>query len=858
MPYRAAFIATHIFSPAPSAKVTGTATSAGAGSLSDTGKNFVALGVQPGDVLRVTSGARKHAAVVIRSVTSITVVFYSEAAEPLAAGDEYRIEAPRQGEDLSADVLGWQLEDTLDQRARLLRLTLSNPDGKWTGRLHPHDPIEAWVDDDDPLTPSPSFPSGPSDTSADDDRCFVGRLGRDERDVQAQGHRLILTFYNYAADLLLAEADVVFRKCNLVKSPSPAPAGTYVADELLALLNGAPGSWPGTDTGDEARDGKLGRMRDRATGRPTFALAVTQAGLLGQSGVDVAFVREPFFDAFARLASLCSDANAGPFNGEPCRLLVDDLTYHPRRQDRAGSGEDDPRPPAGANPGAGNPTIRIQTPTELAEAAAWSVVEGDNLLGAAPLEESERTRNAARLLGTRADEVPIVIEAARAGSSEDAFGQLLLGQDRYGRLEGSAQVPQVADTVSAQAAADAGMVRSAAAKARRVLQRPLVVEVGRSAAGLLLTPSVPSAGLQGLAQGIVTARHSVEAAGMVTTLDLTNPRPGWDRLLAPLQKSVGRVVKEDAWQAWRLLIADVAAGNPGTVTVKQVNPAAYGDAAAERTLFTITAPSTTTYPTSTGTGYSLIGFRWLDGLLLLVWTDGDVVAPRILFQLRHAKDGAPWLPSLGNGDGIYSTMQSGGARITAEVGPFHSDVDFFSIQEDQGAGLDPAALTVWVLGSSKAQFFVLDRDALACVRKDTALSLPVPTFLTAYPTMLRGFVRMDDAGKTTLNAAFAETFAGKTTWGSIDLGNASAGWTKQTEQDAGKRVYALTATRDDRGLASYVKGDFNSPFGNQRLFMSVRWGEKPWQREVGQGVRAASDGLTRAEVIPLTRFVLGG
>lgn len=863
---------THVFSQGLATKTTGGAgTIAADGStLTDATKNFVALGVAVGDVVRLTTTSVKGQAAVVKTVAATVFTFYV----PFATGGvvvAYRVEAPRQVSDVSADVLRLEQRDYLSDLVGSVTFELANTGQKYEGMFEPRDPVEVWIDDGDAATAAPSMPTSVSDTDDDTEnsRCFVGRIDRIERDKTEQGEVLRVHARDYGADALDTPIDAVFINCPMLKvSAGGIDVFPNVAEALLQLYNGT-GSGDLVDGEDDLRAGKCGVMRDRATGRPTFALSTSSAfaGTTTNPTGDLAFATESLFDCFAKVAGICTQVTAGMFVGEPLKFFVDGYTYHPRRQDQTGAGQSDPRPPTGANPGAGNPTVVIKTAAEVQGAALpFSINEGTNVVALSPLTDSERTRNTITLLGTRNDDAPVVIRRRESASSEDAHGQAVLGRDRYGELGNVAQSRGFFDVTAADAAAKAALIRTRAAKERRTITRLMAVVPGRALSGAVVTAVAPTADLN-QSVGIAGVRHEWDARGLTSEFDLTFIRPGWDRLLSPIEKSVREKIREDVWRAWYVCIMDVDASF--VLAFKRVATHEFGDTTKETTLFTVANPPQGTYPTEFGDPWVPAGFRFYNGLIFILWTDpgtaqGSASDNHILFQVVNAYDGS----AAAGGDGIYQFMDDGVTEITSSSGSDSGHPVDIWVDAHVNPQTDPTLVSqfsVWRGSPGNVQRYRLRRDFRRVLAKDTIVGLPA--FAANDGRFGRFFLMSRDDGHIVWHG-IARDATDTPRWAVYDISQSAGGYEFQEDVEAAKIGHALTS---DRGsLAAYVIGAEASPFTPMFLKLTARWGELGWERSLGTGAARALSVRTlpfpaggvsrvvgRVELVPYARHWFG-
>lgn len=868
MPADLKLFLTHIFSRGLTTKTTGGAGTIAANgtTLTDATKNFVALGVAAGDVVRLTSPATVDGqAAVVKTVAATVLSFYV----PFASGGlsaAYRVEAPRQVSDVSDDVLRLEQRDYLSDLVGSVSFELSNSGQQYEGVFAPRDPVELWIDDGDAATPPPSMPTSVSDTDDDTEnsRCFIGRIDRIERDKTEQGEILRVFARDYAADLLDTPVDAVFINCPMLRvSALGEILLPNVVESLQKMFNGSDAAAL-VDQEDDFKAGVCGVMRDRATGRPTLALDTSSAvaGTTTNPQGDVAFATESFFDAFARVAGICTQLTAGTFVGEPLRFFVDGYTYHPRRQDRTGVGQDDPRPAAGANPGAGNPTVVIKTPAEVQGAALpFSITEGTNAVAVSPLMDSERTRNTVTLLGTKNDDAPVVVRSKQSASFRDAHGQLVLGRDRYGALGNVAQARGLFDVEAAEAAASAALIRTRAAKERRTITRVMSVVPGRRLSGALVTVVAPTAGLN-QSVGIAGARHQWDARGLTTEFDLTFIRPGWDRLLSPIEKSVREVIREDVWRAWAVYIMDV--DTSFVLTFKRVAAHEYGDATKETTLFTVANPPQGTYPTSAADPWVPMGFRFYDGLIFILWIDpgtaqGSADNNHILFQIVNAYDGS----SAVGGDGIYKFMDDGVTEITATSGAA-LPVDIW-VEAHVNAQTDPvqvAQFAVWIGGVGTVRRYFLRRDFRRVLLRNSVVTLP--TFASQSLRFGRFFLMQRDDGHIVWHG-IARDAADDPRWSVYDISEDAGGFEFQEDLEAAKIGHSITSDRDSLGV--YVLGADAPPYTPMFLKFTKRWGELGWERTLGTGAARTlsvrtipfsgggqSHVVGRVDLVPYTRL----
>lgn len=894
---------THIFSNAPTAKTTGTITgiaSPGVG-IFDTNKDFVALGVVVGDVFRYTGGNHKQQAAVIKTVAATALTFYTALAgrpdlsEPDAAvGTAYRIEAARQATDVTNDVMSADVKDYMSELTSQVIIELANTNHKYEGLFAARDPVEVWIDDGDAASAAPTMPSSTTDTATtvENSRAFVGRIDRIERDTTEQGEILRLACRDYAGDLLDLSIDAVFIRHALIGS-----AGESVAERLQALLNGIKAQIPSEDD-IEWRAGRLGRMRDRATGRPSFALAVSSVNVGIPTG-DVAFVSESVFNAYARLAGACEDQTVGMFKGEPCKLWVDSWTYHPRRQDRVGAGEDDPRAEPGANTsGSGNPTINIKTPTDAkGSAVGWNISEGTNVIALRPQQDTERTRNTILALGKRSDGVPIALTTKQSGSFEDAHKQPVLGRDRYGELGGTSRPSGFYDNAAADAAAKAALIRTRSAKERRTIPRTLILEPGRRLSGAVVSVQAVSAGLSVATDlGIAGVRHLWRAAGLVSEFDVTHIRPGWDRLLAPLQTSVRETIREDVWDGWWLYVADYNTGS-GNVEVFRVPAHEWGSSpSTEVKLFTVTRPSKATYATNNDDEWRFAGFSFHAGLLCLLWYDphdtaGEEAAAitdrRILFQIVNAYDGSAWQGGAAGSalDGVYAFAADGVARIT-----------FQGLADQAGAsGAARIPSGVWFHGHTDVtdnlavppifDFLVGNREGVYVRYRLRRFGIAAPalrqfdksgrwrTVMTNIDTANAGpgrfFLEERDDGHRVVHTSYVSSAApaAKEAWATADLDSAqepAVGAVADITPEKGEltntaQAATIKAMTSDRfnGIAAYVRGTLGTSADNV-LKADARWGDLAAERPLGSSTRTFDSNALAprddVDLVPLARF----
>lgn len=869
------FFLTHVFSAGPAKRDNGTVftndTNTNGTFVEDLGRDFVALGVLVGDVVRFTApDSLKGQAGVVQSVSNgnQALSFYvavqgdsDSITGNVPVGANFQVEAPRQGEDLSGSVLRLEMKDGLADLASECIVELANGAGAFEGKFSARDPVEVWLEDDDADSAAVTMPSSVTDTTAaaQASRCFVGRVDRIERLKDERGEVMRLVCRDYTADLLDTPADAVFINEQML----PVAGGRSVFGDLRGLFNGTKAQSP-SERDDEVKAGKCGDMRDRATGRPTFAGASSAlaSGIRNPKG-DVALATESFFDGYAKLAGICSDPTAGMFLGEPCKFWVDSFTYHPRRQNATGVGQDVPRPPpgdatlgpGGAGTGPGNPTINVKTPTDAKGAAlSWALTEGTNLVRLEPMQDTERTRNTVTLQGTRSDELPVVMLRRQRRSLLDAHGQPVLGRDRYGEMGNVSRASGFFDATAADAAATSALIRTRAAKERRTLTRVGVVEPGRRLSGAVVTVNAQTtAGFTG-SLGIAAARHTWEPTGFLTSFDLTHIRPGWDRLLAPIEKRVRDVIQEDVWKAWQVYVADVA-GNQD-VTFKRVAAHAFGTSSEETSLFTVTKPSTATYPVTPASGndWQFVSFRFLDGLLLILWAEGPNVANpwRILVQVVNAYDGGAWLGS----DGVYATHEDGSAlRMPLVNGAAVQPADLWALALTTAAAnpTSDAVFHVWVnvgIGANLTTFALVKLNRAALTAKDPPLRI-VETGIGSHAAGGRFFILSRDDGHI-----FAHTTNVNVDifWHVVDLGdNPPPSSENQDKFSAGKDPVSLSSDR--RNLAVYVSGDVIGGGTNDRLKLNTRFGQQEWERDAGSGIRNLTS-RGRIDAVPYTRFYI--
>lgn len=872
MPPRLACFVTHIYSEAPTEKTTGTGNISSDGTtLTDAVANFTGDGVVAGDVVRLTGpDTVRSQAAVVKSVTGTTLTFYVPfAARSVTA--TYRVEAPRQATDVSDDVIRVQLKDYLAELTQSVVIELANTDGQYHDVFKSRDPVELWIDDDDPDTPTVTFPSSTTDTSNDveNSRCFVGRIDRIELDESNQ-EVLRVHLRDYHADVLDTPVDAVFINTPMLRVlPSGTEVETNVVEKLQEAYNGIDDDLV-EDVDDDYKTGKCGVMRDRATGRPTFDLVASDAsaGECTNPIGDIAFATESFFDAFAKVAGACTQVTGGDFTGEPLKFWVDSHTYHPRRQDRTGVGEDDPRPPPGANPGAGNPTIHIETPqAATGDPVNVTLEEGVNLLELRPLVDSERTRNTITLLGTRNDDAPVVIRRRESGSSVDAFGQDVLGRDRYGELGNVAQARGLFDDTAAEAVADATLLRTRTAKQRRQLTRTMSIVPGRRLSGAVVPVTSSTLGLTAADFGVAGVTHVWESNGLRSEFDLTFIRPGWDRLLAPIEKSTRDIIREDVWRAWYVVIMDVD-DSTYDLTFSKVPTHEFGDTTEETVLYTITNPDQGTYPTSNGNPWVPGGFHFYNGLLLITWTNPVDVSGdfQILFQLLNAYDGTPAIGS----DGIYATMDDGVTDIQFEAagGPRPRDT---WIETHVNPSTNPTIeshLVVWIGSGVRVHRYELRRTAQRVI-DDIEILLPVPDVVGGDRYDGPFFLETRDDGHLIYHGVILDAPSEKF-WTTVDLSEPAPQAELQDEiVPLDTLVHSAISNRSPSGLAVFMQDPASSPLNSEMyLKMNRRWGDTAWQRSLGTGasrtlsvaddpnvpVAVIEDVVGRVEIVPYTRF----